>query len=71
MRLNFFIIYMTLFSLIAGCASNAPAPVTEKKIPADKSTVIQKNKSVARAKKIRLSHAQMFILSNQAIPFIA
>ena len=51
MRLNFFIIYMTLFSLIAGCASNAPAPVTEKKIPADKSTVIQKNKSVARAKR--------------------
>jgi len=51
MRLNFFIIYMTLFSLIAGCASNAPAPVTEKKIPADKSTAIQKNKSVARAKK--------------------
>jgi len=51
MRLNFFIIYMTLFSLIAGCASNAPAPVTEKKIPTDKSTAIQKNKSVARAKK--------------------
>lgn len=51
MRLNFFIIYMALFSLVAGCASNAPAPVTEKKIPADKSTVIQKNKSVARVKR--------------------
>lgn len=51
MRLNFFIIYMALFSLIAGCASNAPAPVTEKKIPTDKSTVIQKNKSVARVKR--------------------
>ncbi len=51
MRLNFFIIYMALFSLVAGCASNAPAPVTEKKIPADKSTTIQKNKSVARVKR--------------------
>ena len=51
MRLNFLIIYMAIFSLIAGCASNAPAPVTEKKIPVDKSTAIQKNKSVARAKR--------------------
>jgi len=51
MRLNFFIIYIALFSLITGCASNAPAPVTEKKIPADKSTASQKNKSVARVKR--------------------
>ncbi|CAN1498295.1 NlpD Membrane proteins related to metalloendopeptidases [Methylophilaceae bacterium] len=51
MRLNFFIIYMVLFTLIAGCASNAPAPVSEKKIPTDKSTASQKNKSVARVKR--------------------
>ena len=51
MRLSFFIIYMALFSLIVGCASNSPAPVIEKKIPADKSITIQKNKPVARAKR--------------------
>ena len=51
MRLSFFIIYMALFSLIVGCASNSPAPVIEKKIPADKSITIQKNKPVARVKR--------------------
>ena len=51
MRLNFFIIYIALFSLVTGCASNAPAPVTEKKILGDKSTAIQKNKPVARVKR--------------------
>ncbi len=51
MRLIFFIIYSVLFSLISGCASNAPAPVIEKKITTDKSTTSQKNKSIVRAKR--------------------
>jgi len=51
MRLNFFIIYIALFSLISGCASNAPAPVIEKKITTEKSTPSQKNKPVARVKR--------------------
>jgi lipoprotein NlpD len=51
MRLNFFIIYIALFSLISGCASNTPAPVIEKKITPDKSTASQKNKPVVRAKR--------------------
>ncbi len=51
MKLNFFIIYFVLFSLITGCASNTPAPVIEKKIPTEKSTLSQKNKQVARAKR--------------------
>ena len=50
MRLNFFIIYLALASLIAGCASNAPAPVIEKKIASEKSTALQK-KSVVRMKR--------------------
>ena len=50
MRLNFFIIYLALASLIAGCASNSPSPVTEKKIATEKSTILQK-KSVTRVKK--------------------
>ncbi len=50
MRLNFFIIYLALASLIAGCASNAPAPVIEKKIAPEKSTALQK-KSVVRMKR--------------------
>ena len=51
MRLNFFIIYIALFSLISGCASNAPAPVIEKKIAPDKSMASQKNKPLVRAKR--------------------
>lgn len=51
MKLNFFIIYIVLFSLIAGCASNAPAPVIERKIITEKSTAVQKNKSVVRVKR--------------------
>lgn len=50
MRLNFFIIYLALASVIAGCASNSPSPVTEKKIATEKSTILQK-KSVTRVKK--------------------
>jgi lipoprotein NlpD len=51
MRLNFFIIYIALFSLITGCASNTSAPVVEKKITPEKSTALQKNKPVVRAKR--------------------
>ena len=51
MRLNFFIIYFALFSLISGCASNTPAPVIEKKITSEKSTALQKNKPAARIKR--------------------
>jgi lipoprotein NlpD len=51
MRLNFFIIYIALFSIISGCASNAPAPVIEKKITTEKSTASQKNKPVVRVKR--------------------
>jgi lipoprotein NlpD len=51
MRLNFFIIYIALFSLIGGCASNAPAPVIEKKITTEKSTASLKNKPVVRVKR--------------------
>jgi len=50
MRLNFFIIYLALASLIAGCASIAPAPVIEKKITPEKSTTLQK-KPVVRIKR--------------------
>jgi len=51
MRLNLFIIYVALFSFLSGCASNAPAPVIEKKITPDKSNTSQKNKPVARIKR--------------------
>lgn len=51
MRLNFFIVYVTLFSFLSGCASNAPAPVIEKKIITEKSNTSQKNKTVARIKR--------------------
>ena len=50
MRLNFFIVYVALFSFLSGCASNAPAPVIEKKIT-EKSNTSQKNKTVARIKR--------------------
>ena len=50
MRLNFFITYLALASLIAGCASNAPAPVIEKKIAPERSTALQK-KPVVRMKR--------------------
>ena len=50
MRLNFFITYLALASLIAGCASNAPAPVIEKKIVSEKTPVLQK-KPVVRMKR--------------------
>ena len=51
MRLNFFIVYVALFSFLSGCASNAPAPVIEKKIITEKSNTSQKNKTVARIKR--------------------
>lgn len=51
MKLNFFIIYIVLFSLTVGCASNAPAPVIERKISTEKTTTVQKNKSVMRVKR--------------------
>jgi lipoprotein NlpD len=51
MKYIFFIIYITLFSLISGCASNTPAPVIEKKITTEKSTASQKNKPVVRVKR--------------------
>jgi lipoprotein NlpD len=51
MRLNFFIVYIALFSFLSGCASNAPAPVIEKKIITEKSNTSQKNKTVARIKR--------------------
>jgi lipoprotein NlpD len=50
MRLIFCITYLALASLIAGCASNAPAPVIEKKIIPEKSTTLQK-KPVVRMKR--------------------
>lgn len=51
MKYIFLIIYITLFSLISGCASNTPAPVIEKKITTEKSTASQKNKPVVRVKR--------------------
>jgi lipoprotein NlpD len=51
MRLNFFIIYIALFIMISGCASNAPAPVIEKKIITEKSAASQKNRPIARIKR--------------------
>ena len=51
MRLNFFIVYVALFSFLSGFASNAPAPVIEKKIITEKSNTSQKNKTVARIKR--------------------
>jgi lipoprotein NlpD len=50
MRLNFLIIFLTLANLIAGCASNTPAPVIEKKIVTEKSVISQK-KTVVRSKR--------------------
>ncbi|MSQ80444.1 MAG: LysM peptidoglycan-binding domain-containing protein [Candidatus Methylopumilus sp.] len=52
MKLTLLIIYIFLLSLVAGCASNVPAPVIEKKLPSDnKSSSLQKNKSVAKVKR--------------------